>query len=386
MKPPQSEDFTEPVDLDDTGDQLAEPVRAQVLRESPRVEIGVNGYVVTEAFRYRQHGLDLNPLDGPIADRPSLAAANRLQHIIVVESVKALRDLRLLLDEREAEEVVYDHQVTPQLRHNAVDRSSLVGDRQGTYQKREVRVGRGSDEQAGGLVAVLVRVRPKPGPRTAAAAQRSRRDFVRLGHRARLPAATADPQVGQFARRARLVERQLTKALRGAIVRKLVPRKVVDMALRAGPHEACSDDPLVREPPFFVQRLSVDKSAGPGFPGRGLVPTPASGILHDKPFGEAVGVDPLGKAQPILGRIGSWRDEEVRVGNPGHAGKGALNPGFIESLQRLRPAIHAGNNGRVARKVDQRTRAVGRDDLTATNLAGGTGIHFDPRVSLRSLT
>ena len=238
----------------------------------------------------------------------------------------------------------------------------------------------------GGLVARLARVRSQPGPGSAAGTQRSRVDLVRLGHQARCPAVAADPQVRQLAGRPRFVEPELADALRGTAVHEFAPGQVVDVTLRAGPHEARGHDRISIVSPPVVQCLAVDKPSRTGLLRGCRVALILPGFLNHEPLGEAIGVDSPWRVLPELGRIGSRRNTEFRVRHAGHARQSALDARLVDPFQRQAPSIHTRHDGGIARQVDQGARAVGRDDLAAPNLAGGLRIHHPLPASLRSLT
>ena len=57
--------------------------------------------------------------------------------------------------------------------------------------------------------------------------------------------------------------------------------------------------------------------------------------------------------------------------NTGHPRQQTLESRLIEALQ-VHPTIHPRDDRGISRQVDQCTRPVGRDDLTAPDLARGT--------------
>jgi hypothetical protein len=76
------------------------------------------------------------------------------------------------LKKREVRFALDDLEVVPELAHGGFRGIPSVGQREHAHHLREVRVGRGADQQTARLVAVLVGIPSEPGPRAAARAER----------------------------------------------------------------------------------------------------------------------------------------------------------------------------------------------------------------------
>ena len=206
------------------------------------MEIGIDRHIVPEALRHREKSFDFDRFGGPVAGRILPSPPNRIQHILVGEPAQRFGNARLPLDEAQVGCVPDDHEVAPQLGNNRIDGRSLVGNRQRANQERKVRVGRGADEQAAGLVAIRSRSRTQPRPGTRAGAKRLGGNLVRLGHGPRLSAGASHTKVRQLAGSPRLVEPQLSQTSRWTIVDKVAPGEIVDVAFGARHHESRGND------------------------------------------------------------------------------------------------------------------------------------------------
>ena len=141
--------------------------------------------------------------------------------------------------------------------------ASLLGQRQRAQYLREVRVGRGADQQSARLSAWLVRDRSEPGPGAAAVAERLEAEVGRLVQSAAAPALAPHAQVGEIAAGAALEQPQLAVAGVAVLVNVAAPVEILDMAARAGADESGRNDLLAVEPAFLVKRVAVHQSAGP---------------------------------------------------------------------------------------------------------------------------
>src|SRR5262249_53166380 len=112
-------------------------------------------------------------------------------------------------------------------------------------------------------------------------------------------------------------------------------------------------------------------------------------LLHHEPFGESPRADSSRRFAGIVGI--RWRSKEPWHRDTSHRFELAREPGLEDLFQigRLRPGVEPSNDRRVPRQVDQRPRAVGRDDLTTADLALRLRLHpwsstLTPLRSLRN--
>ena len=111
------------------------------LGQAPRMKVGIDGDVVTEALLGTEQRLQLDLLHMPFDPRAALDPCNGFKNLVVVEHVEGSRDLRLLLQDRELRRAVDDREILPVLGHDAVDRRTPVRKRQDADDLGKVGVG-----------------------------------------------------------------------------------------------------------------------------------------------------------------------------------------------------------------------------------------------------
>ena len=147
----------------------------------------------------------------------------------------------------------------PDVPHGGFNRRASVGERQHTHHLGKVGIRGRPDQEAVRQRAVLVGVPAEPRPRAPAGAKRAQLDDRGFVEAARFTALAAHDEVGEVAARAPLVEPELPSARLFGLVRKTMPVDVVDMALRARPHETGGYSLTAVEAAPVVERLAMDE-------------------------------------------------------------------------------------------------------------------------------